>query len=286
MSAWPNTVTVGGFTADIDAPGEFRVTAKVTGWDDAPQVRSGIEDRSQQDGGWDGSGFYSSRVITLDGVVDAASHAGAQATADQLLALSPRTVHEFVVDKGALGVRSAMVRVTVGAVLDWLNGETFTYTLQLTAPDPLKYGPAWFDSAPLSGAVAGTGLTYPLTYPLDYGVPAGVTPGALSIPNAGTASYHPRIRIDGPVPNPVVRVAETGDWIRYGGTVPAGQHIDIDCAKRRVTIGDNPVSMRHLVTFSGRWCAIPTGGASLSWSADAADPAATMSVWGNEGAWS
>ena len=123
-----------------------------------------------------------------------------------------------------------------------------------------------------------------MAFPLDFGVPAGVTPGALSLTNDGTASYYPRLRIDGPVPNPVVSLAETGDQIAYSGTVAAGQWLDIDCSRRRVLL-NGQVSVRHLVSAVGNWCAVPIGGGSLSWTADAADPAATLSAWAYEGAW-
>lgn len=281
MSNWPNTVTIGGFVAD----NPDRVTVNLTGWDDAPAIRSGIQDRAQQDGGWDASGFYGPRIITVEGMVDQPSHAAAKAVADELLSLSPRTVHEFAVDNEAVGVRTAWVRVTQGAVLEWLNGEAFTYGLQVTAPDPLKYGPQVFGQATLATSGGGGGLTWPLTWPLDWGVVAGTTPGAVSVGNAGTASYFPRLRIDGPVPNPTVTLAETGDFIRYNGTVAAGQWLDIDLDRRRVLL-NGQVSMRHLVTFGGAWLSVPPGGGTVSWTADAADPAATLSVWSYEGAWS
>jgi hypothetical protein len=121
---------------------------------------------------------------------------------------------------------------------------------------------------------------------LNYGVPPGVTPGALTLSNTGAVSYFPRLRINGPVTNPVVTLVETGDWVRYNAVLPAGQHLDINwTVPRRVTIGDNPVSVRNLITYSGNWLAVPSGGGSLSYSADTADPAATLSVWSYQGAW-
>lgn len=285
MAVYPNTVAIGSFSADLDGSGgDFRCTASLAGWGDAPAIRSGITDKAQQDGGWDASGYYSPRVVTIAGEVLQTSHAAAKAVADQLTALTPRSLHELVVDNSALGPRSALVRITGGAALEWVGPVRFRYTITVTAPDPLKYGPATFASTSLSGSAGGAGLTYPLAYPLDYGVAPGTTPGALSVANAGTASYWPRLRIDGPVPNPRVTLVETGDTIRYGATLAAGQWLDIDCANRRVLL-NGQVSVRHLITSSGSWLAIPTGGGSMTWTADAADPVAKLSVWGYEGAW-
>jgi hypothetical protein len=285
VSSQPNTVAISDFVADNDAT-DYRLTVTLTGWNDAASVRSAISERSQQDGGWDAAGLFGPRLITVEGVVDQATHADAMAVADQLTALSPFTLHEFIVDNEAVGPRSALVRVTQGAVLEWLNGECFTYSITLTAPDPLKYGPATIQVASLADSAGGAGLAYPLAYPLDYGLAPGVTPGALTVTNAGTASYFPRLRVDGPVTNPVVTLVETGDWVRYNGTVPAGQHLDINWGNpRRATIGDNPVSVRHLVTFSGNWLAVPAGGGSMTFSADTTDPDSALTVWGYEGAW-
>ena len=64
MTAWPNTVAIGDFVADMDGS-DWRATALLTGWDDSPAVRSSIADKAQQDGGWDASGFYSPRVVTI-----------------------------------------------------------------------------------------------------------------------------------------------------------------------------------------------------------------------------
>jgi hypothetical protein len=160
------------------------------------------------------------------------------------------------------------------------------FAFAVTACDPLLYGPQVFAQTSLAATSAGTGLVYPLAYPLDYGVPAGVTPGAITVANSGTASYFPRLRIDGPVTNPVVSLVETGDQIRFRGTIAAGQHLDINWGTpRRVTLGDNAVNQRHKVSYTGNWLAVPVGGGSISYTADDADPAALLSVWSYEGAW-
>ena len=285
MPAWPRTVTVGSFLADVDSGTDFRATTSMTGWDDAAPIEVEIEPQAQQDGGWDATGYHRPRVVGIEGEVLQSSHTAAHAVRDELVALTPRSMHQLVVaSTGLTGERSAMVRVSRGAAVQWLGPCRFRYSLELTAPDPLKYGPAVFDQSGLSSASGGTGLVYPLAYPLDYGVAPGATPGAIALANAGTASYLPRLRIDGPVTNPVVTLAETGDRVAYAGVVAAGQWLDIDCARRRVLL-NGQVSMRHRVSFVGAWLAVPVGGATVTWTADDADPAALLSVWSFESAW-
>lgn len=284
MNVWPNRVIIGDFIADIDGGPDSRVTAKITGWGSAPQ-RLSIEERAQQDGAWDATGFSGSRPIGVEGVVMMDDPVAAMAVADQLASLTSHRAYRFTVDNAAVGARWCMVRVEVGVDPEWLGDTAFTYAMQLRAMDPLKYGPEWYGPLTLGAVGGGTGLQYPLVYPRDYGQAPGTTPGSLLLPNAGTAAYWPTIRADGGLTNPVWSLAETGDWIRYGGVIPEGQHVDIDCAMRRVTVGDNPVSVRRLVTSSGSWLAVPPGGGTLTCTADGFTSTHSVGVWGYESAW-
>lgn len=285
MSDWPNRVSIGGFVADVNSPTDSRLTTKITGWGSAP-VRLDAQDRAQQDGGFDSQPVRSARLITVEGYVDQPTHAAAQAVSDELCSLSLRQLHEFAVDNEAIGSRSAMVRVAAAVEPDWDTSESFSYVLQLWAPDSLKYGPAWFGSTTLAGSAgAGIGRVWPRAWPRDWGVPAGVTPGSVTVPNAGTAPYWTRLRIDGPVLNPVVRCLETGDWVKVGANVVTGQWVDVDTGERHVTYGANADDLRYLTDASGLWLVVPPGGATFTYEADSADAASTLTVFGYEGAW-
>lgn len=283
ITSWPNQVTLGTFVADNEADTDSRVTAKVTGWSDAPPVRSSITDRAQQDGGYDAAGLYGPRTVTLEGRVAQATAAAAAAVADALTALAPRSLQTLTVTNASTGARSAQVRIVVGAVLQWYNPQAFSYTLQVKAPDPLKYGAAWSGSTPLSG-VSGTGRVWPRVWPTGWGVPAGVTPGQIQVPNVGKAAYWPLLRIDGPVSNPTVVCNQTGDFVTVRRSVLAGQWLDFDLGARRVLL-NGQISLRYVTTFGGNWLAVPAGGASYSWSADVSDVNARLTANGYQGAW-
>jgi len=284
VSTWPNTVTLAGIVLDVDDGTSFRVVESLVGWDDAPGVRSGMVARAGQDGAWDATGNFSERVVEIVGFVQEPTMVAARAVARQLSALRPQSVHTFVVAESAApaSALSARVRVTVGVKPVWVDDMSFGFTLQVTAPDMLRYGAVTFGSASLSAASGGAGLTYPLVYPRDYGVAAGVTPGAVTVSNTGTAQFWPVLRIDGPVTNPVV-TASTGSWLRYTGSLLAGQWLDIDLGARTVLL-NGQVSHRFKVTGGGDWLAVPVGGATFEFDADTADPAALLSVYGFEGA--
>ena len=283
----PNVVSVGGILLDVDSGGSFRSVADLAGWDDAPGVRSGLLTKAQQDGDWDATGFSDARVVTITGTVAEGSAQDAYTVAQQFAALRPQQVVEVVVVNATIGTLSAMVRVTVGVKPAWIGDTAFEYTMTVTAPDPLKYGPPTYGYATLSTSTPGAGRIWPRAWPTDWGIPAGVTPGAVAVANAGTAPYWPRLRIDGPAVNPVVTMVETGAWVRLNGTVLAGQWVDINAPKIRNVLLQGQVSIRHWpVTYSGDWLAVPVGGGSVAWTDDGGDPAAKLSVWGVEGAWS
>ena len=285
MSDWPNVVTLGGVLLDVDDGTSFRVVGDIPGWDAAPAIRNGLTSKAQQDGVWDGTGFDDARVVTVPGFVQEATPQAAYAVLRALQALRPQSVQELVVVNAAIGSLSALTRVTVGVKPVWYGDCAFEYTLTVTAPDPLKYGPATYGTATLSASTPGAGRVWPRVWPTDWGIPAGVTPGAVAVANAGSAAYWPRLRIDGPSLNPTVSMVETGAWVRYGGSLLAGQWLDLDMANRRVLL-NGQVSVRQFVTSSGDWLAVPPGGASITWTDDSGSAVALLSMWGSEGAYS
>lgn len=262
------------------------VTQSGDGWL-SKTLRRDRQDKAQQDGVWGSWGFTAATTITVAGHAVYPDAASAATERRSLMALGGRGSAPLTV-LDAVGEFTRMVELDQ-AIISPVRASMFTWSFTVTASDPLLYGPEVFDSTTLAPMTGGAGLVYPLAYPLDYGLAPGVTPGAITIQNAGTASYFPRMRIDGGdlgVTNPVVTLVETGDFVRFNGTVGPGQRLDINWGvPRRVTIGDNPVSMRHKVTYSGNWLAVPVGGGSIAYSADDADPTALLSVWSYEGAW-
>lgn len=279
-----STVAFNGFNLTGTSPrgGVFSVLG-LDGWLTV-SLRRNRQEKAQQGGAWESTGFPNSLPITVHGKAVYASAAAAALERRELIAVaSSSSVEMTVTDAGGTGTRFVEAdSIVVSPVMDRM----FTFAIVATACDPLLYGAGNFQSATLSAISGGTGLAFPMAFPLSFGVAPGVTPGALLLPNAGTASYFPRLRIDGPVPNPRITLAETGDTITLNYTIAAGQWVDINAGKPREVLLNGRVSLRHKTSAVGNWCAIPVGGGSLSWTADAADPAATLSAWGYEGAWS
>lgn len=253
------------------------------GWfSGAPAKNASSEGRSGQDGDWPSQPLRDARTVTLSGTVSSDAGIGPLERAVRAYGAAP-LVGVLSGASAELGTLTAVGEVQGDPKVKIIHSRKATWMLTVKLPDPLLYGPDTFGSAGLSG-VAGTGRVWPRAWPRDWGVPAGVTPGAVSVPNAGRAAYWPRMRIDGPVANPVITCNETGDSLRYAGTLAAGQYLDIDCGVRRVLL-NGFTSQAGRCTWSGRGLGVPVGGASFSWAADSSNPAATLSIFAREGAW-
>lgn len=277
-------ISLDGFSVTgVDGSGNAWTVRDEQGWNDGAPIRRARVDKATQDGAWESTGYRSARTVVLSGVTVGPDRVSALAGSRQLRTLVGGTRAPLVWAEDDLTL-SATVELDDTPRVRFVSPNIFEWQITLTAPDSLLYGSPTFAQTSLAGTAGGVGRVWPRVWPTDYGIPAGVTPGAITMSNVGTAGYWPTLRIDGPVPNPQVTLVETGDWVRFNGTVAAGQWLDFDLANRRVLL-NGQVSVRAKVSASGGWLAVPPGGASVSWTADAADPAALLSVWGYQGAW-
>ena len=253
----------------------------LTGWFDK-SLRRDRQSRSQQAGAWASRGLPDARSLGLRVRVVYADAAKAAAERREMLTLGGRDTAELTVED-ALGVGTRMVETdSISVVI--VRDTMIELSLAVTACDPLLYGPAWWDSTTLASAVAGTGRVWPREWPRDWGIPEGVTPGAVTVPNAGTAPYWPVLRLDGPVTNAVIRCVETGDSLKVNTSITSG-FFDLDCGERHFTFGANADDIRGLVDVTGTALAIPPGGATLTLEADSGTSDTTLTVNGYESAW-
>jgi hypothetical protein len=271
---------------ELDDEGCQWTVEHIDGWYTGGAVRTSAEPRPQQDGERRGKGYRAGRVITARGKLFAPNTVAMEQASRRLSSvLASGGFGEFLGTSDAGTFSAPAVQLVDEPFFDTWSDRIASWQLTVASEDPLLYGPALYDTASLASTAAGTGRTWPRVWPRDWGVPAGVTPGAVDLPNAGTATYWPTLRIDGPTTNPTVRAGSTGDFVTFNGTLTAGQWLDIDCANRRVLL-NGQVSVRQQVSSGGSWLGVAPGGDSLTWTDDSGDAAAQLSVSFYEGAWS
>src|SRR3954471_18409285 len=196
--------TVDGWAANtVDDDGvEWWVTEEA-GWSSSPPVRLELANRPQRDGTFDAPSFRGARVVTLDGTAVAPDLDTRERAKDRLAAVlvDGAVLAELTVQERQV-TRRALVRLSADTKIADTTPYTFTWSLQLTAPDPIRYGTAQY-TAWCGLPQPGLGISFPIQqWPLDFGLPGG---GSLVLANAGTVATWPVWTITGPCVQPVIR---------------------------------------------------------------------------------
>jgi hypothetical protein len=251
------TFAVDGWTGNaVDATGVEWWVTKEEGWTSSPPVRLALADRPERDGAFDTPSYRGPRVITLEGTAVAPDRVRKERAKDRLAAVlaDGTALRPLVVTEPHL-TRRALVRLSAETKVADRKAHAFDFSIQLTAPDPLRYGgEPRRRSCGLSAP--GGGLGFPLRFPLDFG--PGSSGGRLALENAGTAPTWPTWRIAGPCRDPVVVDTGTGDQLAFALELRAGERLDVDADARTVLL-QGAASRRSALLPESRWFPLPPG---------------------------
>jgi hypothetical protein len=254
---------VDGWAANtIDPDGVEWWVTKEDGWSGGPGVRLELSDRPQRDGSFDAPSFRSARVITLEGTAIAPDEGVRERAKDRLAAvladgsrLTPLVVAERTVR------RTALVRLSSAIKIVDTTPVSFDWSLQVTAPDPLRYG------ADLHTETCGLprparGMAFPVRFPLVFGQGEG---GVLALVNSGTATVRPVWTITGPCGQPVIRNDSTGERMAFSLSLAEGDVLTVDSAARTVFLGE--ASRRAALLPRSKWFGLPPGSTTIGFEA-------------------
>lgn len=209
----PFAITFG----QVDGNGVAWILESVKGWDGPPAV-GGVIQRSADHGGWPSAQFYGPRLLTLKVMASAPTQALRDQAKEQLVQAVPVSdLGTFVY--GEPVPKQAYVRQTASANI----GMTFPtlvdaeFTIPLTAPDPRKYSTVPLLATSTIPAPVINPLTLPVTLPAIFpgGTPA--IDSAVTCTNSGTFETRPVITASGPIGNPQIVNAATGQVISFTG---------------------------------------------------------------------
>jgi len=267
--------TVDGWTGNaVDTDGvEWWVTGE-SGWSSGPPVRLELANRPQRDGAFDAPSFRGARVVTLEGTAVAPDPDAKERAKDRIAAvladgsaLRPLTVRE------RLTTRLAMVRLSAETKVADRTPYSFSWSLQLTAPDPVRYGTDQ-RTAICGLPLPGTGVVFPITaWPLDFGEPAD---GSMGLANAGTVTTWPVWTISGECVQPVIRNAATGQTLGFRLAMTGGDVLVVDVAARTVRL--NGASRRAALLPGSTWFGLPAGTTGIEFDALRTDAPAVLAV--------
>lgn len=253
------TYTVDGWVGNtVDGDGVEWWVTKEDGWSSAPGVRLELSDRPQRDGSFDAPSFRSSRVITLEGTAVAPDEDARERAKDRLAAVlaDGSALAEFAVAERTV-TRRALVRLTAGTKVVDTTPVSFDFSVQLVAPDPLRYGAGVHEES-CGLPRPGTGLAFPLTFPLAFGESVG---GTIAVGNAGTATAWPLWTITGPCTQPVIRNDSGGQRLAFSLSLGEGDVLVVDAGARTVFLGG--VSRRAALLPRSRWFGFPPGSTTI-----------------------
>lgn len=227
-------LTLGAF----DANGSWWIVRHAEGWLGRPKPKSGRSPRPQAPGSFRAASFGGERIISLSGATRCPDATTRLAAVEQLAALAGDPTRLYPLTVTDLRGSSRTVDVELDDKIDIkLVGSTqwFDWTIQLAAPDPLRYDAVWQQphSTMLSDGQPGldfgaNGLSFGASG-LDFGAPGASL--VSQVANFGTARTYPVFEIQGPVYTPRITDLATGEHIDYGGQLYLGDTLTINCGE-------------------------------------------------------
>ena len=268
-----------GNTLDDDGV-EWWVTGE-SGWSSTPPVRLELANRPQRDGAFDAPSYRGARVVTLEGRAIAPDPDVRERAKDRLAAVlaDGSALAELSVRERQV-TRMAMVRLSAETKIADTTPLTFDWSLQLTAPDPIRYGlerHTVFCGLPRPGE----GIGFPIEkWPLNFRPSSG---GSMALTNAGTVTTWPVWTVTGPCDRPVIRHATSGASLGVDLSLLGGDVLVIDVAAR--TVRFNGASRRAALFPGSAWFGISPGTTGVEFDARRTDtPAVLSATWRD--AWS
>jgi hypothetical protein len=267
--------TLDGWSANaVDDEGVQWWVTDESGWSGGPPVRLELANRPQRDGTFDAPSLRGARVITIEGTAIAPDPDARERAKDRLAAVlaDGSTLAELVVQERQVA-RRALVRLSAETKIADTTPYTFTWSVQLTAPDPVRYGIDQH-TATCGLPQPGLGITFPIQqWPLDFGRPAG---GSLVLRNAGTVATWPVWTVTGPCTQPVIRAPTTGQSLGFGLSLAGGDVLVVDVAAR--TIRFNGASRRSALLPGSSWFGVPPGTTGIEFDAQRTDTSAVLAA--------
>lgn len=263
----------------IDSDGTVWAVTDIDGYWRLPDAQVPTVDRSiLEDGSYDDVGRFTDRTMTLTGMFLPRSEDTLITARQKLTAAFSNVRSTTMLEVDEMPPRRLTVRSNGKSDIQTirLNGLT-QFSVQLLAADPLKYsvspmvqpdGQTAFSV--ITGASSG-GRGYPRAYtvaidanPLDdvrqYGSLG--SPNLAQIVNLGNYPTAPVWTIPGPVLNPVIQNADTGEYVAFTVNLSSGQYLTVDVKDKTVLL-NGATSLRGTMTFSSTWFTLPPGTTTL-----------------------
>lgn len=241
-------------------------------WSPSPAPKVVTGDNANDDGSWDATEFYGSRRYALEGLAFAPDHQSLHEAKHRFMTACGLDILLRCVEPGF--DRQGQFRRDGDVSWTELTNRVARFSAPLWAGDPRAYSTASITRVTLFPAAVG-GMTWPATWPAAWS--ATVNSGTLTLLNAGNRVAWPVYRIDGPVQNPAIVNAETGDAMRFDITLAAGEWLTVDTRSHQVLANGDPAASRRS-TFYGTWWGLQPGNTTARFMGDSAGTGAQLTA--------
>lgn len=272
MIAAATRFSLGGITFNGIEDGGVEWWATLGGWG-SPASTLNVQQKTAQNGGYAPRSYLKPRTLTITGSIVAPTAAALLDAKDRLIDAVNLDDRQLVVVEGGQS-RRCMARRD-DDVLFGDEAETFTtFSAQLVALDPLKYGDPITLTASLPSSTGG--LTWPVSWPINWG--GTVKSGLVHIDNPGKVTSPVLIRIDGPVTGPRVRHLTSGLEVQLSTSydLGAGSFLLFDMANRVVL--ENGTAQRSSYVVNRGWFGLDPGANDFLFDAQVRNTSAVMTL--------
>jgi len=202
--------------------------------------------------------------MTLRGGIFAPTPALGVAARDRLAASVALDGFTLIVNEAG-SLRHAVAQRQDGVIWKRIGESDATFSIQIVAKDPLKYGDLVTRTTLLPSSSGG--LVYPVTYPITY---TGVSnSGVIRVNNAGNTQAPVWLRIDGPIPAGGWTVTHVGkkQSLSFASSLAlgSGEFVTVDMERREV-LAQGQSARAGYVTSRG-WFSLDPGINDIAFSA-------------------
>lgn len=259
MSDW--TLTFNGLTMGPEPYG----IVQVSGFHDAPDVRTADQARARQHGQWANVDYLGGRRVQASIIVTAPHPASAtwQALSQALVAgQAAETALTATIPGVAYGnpiqVMARVRRLALPIDLDYGIG-VGRAQVEWHCTDPRIYS-ATATTLTTSQAVSSGGLLAPIEAPLEFG--GSASGGQVVATNDGEFGAPWTAVLSGPVTNPRIENITTGQTIRFTGTLATGETLTVSSLDRTVLL-NGTASRYSWLTAGSSWFDLPAGSSTI-----------------------
>lgn len=245
------------------------------GWTGSPASTLELSQKARSHGATANEPFLTARNMTLGGRVTNPDPHGLNASLDDLNAAV--TLDGFTLAAAETGrVRTCLAKRNGEVLTPKVNNQVATFSIQIVAEDPLKYGELVTASTLLPSSTGG--LIRPSTWPRTW---TGVSnTGQVVLTNPGNEQAPVWLRIDGPVPAGGWTVTHIGkkQALSFATSLAlgAGEFVTVDMENREV-LAQGQSARAGYVTSRG-WFTLDPGPNTIAFSAANYSPTAQLTV--------